>query len=91
MNATIYPSLKLRVEINGEEIQGEFLVVSEWEGLMKLECSGPCATIIIRKPKQPTNPWEFIAPIFGGGQAPDKLESVEVVVVMTDLKIKEEK
>lgn len=82
MKAKLIPSNEISLEIDGKPVTGKFRVESEWEGFMKLKCESPIFTIIVYKPEAPSNPWDFIAPIFGGGkQAIGNVESIEVEVV----------
>jgi hypothetical protein len=88
MTAKISPRFAVRVEIDKKEILGDFSVVSEWEGMIKLESNCPVQRIIIRKPKTPGNPFDFVHSIFGGGQSPEKLKSIEAEVVFTDVDLR---
>ena len=81
MKAKIIPSKSVTVEIDGKPVQGNFRVESEWEGFMKLVSDSPINIIIVYKPSRPQNPWDFILPVFGGGQSPEKTESIEIDVV----------
>lgn len=87
MKAKIIPSKNVTVEIDGRPISGNFRVESEWEGFMKLVSDSPRETIIVYKPARPQNPWDFILPIFGGGQSPEKTESIETDVVASTVKL----
>ncbi len=82
MKAKLIPSNTISIELDGKPVPGTFKLESEWEGFMKLVCDSPINTIIVYKPKSPTNPWDYILPIFGGGkQTLGKIESIETEVV----------
>lgn len=87
MKIKLIPSKEITVEIDGVRVPGVFKVESEWNGLLKLVCTGPCSSIIIQKPNRVGNPYDYIAPIFGGGQAPEKMEAIEAEVLSTDIQI----
>lgn len=84
MKVKITPSVDLKIEIDGNAINGTFRIESEWEGFIKLRCDGPCATVIVRKPALAMNPYDYVPTIFGGGQNPEKLKSIETEVVLQD-------
>jgi hypothetical protein len=87
MKAKLIPSNIITIELDGKPVQGSFKLESEWEGFMKLVCDSPHNTIIVYKPKSPTNPWNFILPIFGGGaQTVGNIEAVVTEVVASTIK-----
>jgi hypothetical protein len=87
MKIKLIPSMDIHVQIDGKLLPGTFRVTGEWNGLMKLECSGPCNELIVKKPAAPQNAWDFIPPIFGGGsQTAGKLDFIEVEVVIPPYK-----
>lgn len=66
------------VEVDGKKLAGTFRVVSEWEGFVKLECDGPCETIIIEQPYVPLpNRFDMIPKIFGGNRETNIQLSIE--------------
>lgn len=84
MKAKLIPSTEMTLEIDGNPVRGNFTIESEWEGFLKLRCNAPCATVIVRKPALAMNPYDFVPTIFGGGQKPEALKSIEVEVVLQD-------
>jgi len=87
MKAKLIPSNIITIELDGKPVQGSFRLESEWEGFMKLVSDAPRETIIVYKPKSPSNPWDFILPIFGGGaQTVGNIEAVETEVVASTVK-----
>lgn len=89
MKAKLIPSNSISIELDGKPIPGDFKLESEWEGFMKLVSTSPVNTIIVYKPKVPSNPWDYILPIFGGGkQTIGKVESIETDVVASTVSSK---
>ena len=89
MKAKLIPPNSITIELDGKLIPGTFKLESEWEGFMKLVSDAPHNTIIVYKPKSPVNPWDYILPIFGGGnQTIGKVDSIETDVVASTVNLK---
>lgn len=72
----------LSVEIDGQEVQGEFRIKDDWEGMVKLECSSPHEIIIIRSPGRPVNHFDIIPKMLGGNKKNGEEVTIEAEVVM---------
>lgn len=86
MKLEIKPSLRLKLFIDGKEVSGDFKVVGEWEGLVQLECTGPCAKVIIHKPHIANlNVYDFLPSMFGGNHKGSQFATVEAEIVSQDI------
>lgn len=69
----------MKLEIDGQRIDGEFTVESTWNGLVRLTSNGPCRSIIIKQPAIPhINVYDSMPKIMGGNAANDaELSAIE--------------
>lgn len=66
-SAVIRQVVSLELEINGKKEHGDFVLESEWNGLMRLECKSPSMHVIIRRPdSRKGNIYDKVHPLFGG-------------------------
>jgi hypothetical protein len=80
---TIRPSFTL--EIDGKPVRGEFVIISDWEGMVKLECTSPRNTIIINAPARPANSYDLLPKMLGGNLKNGAPITFEAEIVQTTI------
>lgn len=78
----------MKLEIDGQPIDGEFTVESTWNGLVRLTSNGPCRSVIIKHPAiSHLNVYDSIPKIMGGNAANDaELRTIEAEAVARDFR-----
>lgn len=86
MKIKITPRFSMKLEIDGQRIEGEFTVESAWNGLVCLTSNGPCRRIIVKHPTiAHVNVYDSIPKIMGGNAANDaELRVIEAEAVSRD-------
>jgi hypothetical protein len=86
MNIKITPRFSMKLEIDGQHIDGEFTVESAWNGLVRLTSNGPCRSVNIKHPTiSHLNIYDSLPKIMGGNAANDaELRTIEAEAVTRD-------
>ncbi len=85
MKAVITVHPHLTVEIDGKPVYGEFKIVGDWEGMVKLECYSPCGSLIINPPYMGSiNIYNLVPKMLGGNAENGKEITFEAEVVRAD-------
>ena len=86
MKIKITPRFFMKLEIDGQPIDGEFTVESAWNGLVRLTSNGPCRSVIIKQPPiSHLNVYDSLPKIMGGNAANDaELRTIEAEAVTRD-------
>lgn len=84
MKAKITIQQRFTVEIDGKPVNGDFKIVNDWEGMIKLECTGPCGSLIIHQPTRPANSYDVVPKMLGGNVPNGKEITFEADVVRAD-------
>lgn len=84
MKARITIKQTFTVEIDGKPVSGDFKIASDWEGMVKLECSGPCGSLIIHPPPHLIHVHDLVPKMLGGNVQNGKEITFEAEVVRAD-------
>lgn len=81
MKAKLKITHRIELEVDGKPVEGVFEMKEGWEGMVKLECNGPHAIVIIDSPPRPANAYDNLPRILGGNKTNGEPITVEVEIV----------
>lgn len=84
MKAKITIKQVFQIEIDGKPVEGSFSVVSDWEGLVKLESTSPMGSLLIHTPLKQLNTYDLIPKMLGGNKPNGEPLTFEAEVVRAD-------
>lgn len=86
MKIKITPRFTMKLEIDGQRIDGEFSVDGVWNGLVCLRSPGPCRMVVIKHPSiSHLNVYDSIPKIMGGNATTDaELRTIEAEGITRD-------
>lgn len=87
MTVNLIPTDTFKLEIDGEPIQGEFRIESEWHGMVALVSDAPVRRIIIKRPPRPSNHYDLLLKVFGGNRACEAPVALGTELVSADFKL----